>query len=198
MIKKKTPPALDLYFEKAQRWKDEINELRNIVLSCGLKEEKKWGKPCYTFQEKNIVIIHSFKDYCGLLFFKGVLMKDPHKILIMTGPNTRVGRKVTFTDMQSLIKIRTQLKDCVKEAIAIEKAGLVVPKDGRKELVLVPELQMKLDKLPALEKAFAALTPGRKRGYNIFFSEAKQSVTRDKRIERCLPQIMKGKGLNDR
>jgi uncharacterized protein YdeI (YjbR/CyaY-like superfamily) len=192
----KMNPRVDAYISKAKKWQPETEKLRSILLSCGLGEELKWGKPCYTFQGSNIIVIQGFKAYCALLFFKGVLLKDPHGILIKTGVNTRVGRQIRFNDVREIVKRETVLKAYIHQAIEVEKAGLKV--ELKNDPVPVPEeLKNKLGAIPALKTAFAALTPGRQRGYIFYFSAAKQSKTRESRIEKCMPQILKGKGLND-
>jgi uncharacterized protein YdeI (YjbR/CyaY-like superfamily) len=196
MKKNKTNPKVDAYLARAKKWRAETEKLRALILDCGLTEELKWGKPCYAFQEGNIVIIQGFKAFCALLFFKGVLLKDPNGILIKTGANTRVGRQIRFTNVREITGRETILKAYIREAIEVERAGLKV--DLKTDPEPVPqELQIKLDAIPALKTAFAALTPGRQRAYIFYFSGAKQSQTRAARIEKCMPQILKGKGLND-
>lgn len=196
MTKSRMNPRVDWYFNKAEKWKAESEKLRTILLGCGLAEELKWGKPCYRFEEKNIVIIQGFKAYCALLFFKGALLKDPNGILVKTGENTIVGRQVRFTDVREIVKMASVLKAYVSQAVEAEKSGLKldVPKT---ELKFPEELKSKLNENDALKKAFEALTPGRQRGYIFYFSQAKQSKTRESRIEKCIPQILKGKGFNE-
>jgi uncharacterized protein YdeI (YjbR/CyaY-like superfamily) len=189
-------PKVDAYLRKATQWQEESKQLRTILLDCGLTEELKWGKPCYAFQGSNVVIIQGFKEYCALLFFKGVLLKDPKGILIKTGENTRVGRQIRFTSVREIVAMKMVLKAYVSQALEVEKAGLKVNLEPS-PVAVTEELQKKLDKNAALKKAFTALTPGRQRGYIFYFSAAKQSTTREARIEKCLPQILKGKGLND-
>lgn len=194
--KGKTDPKVDAYFTKAKKWQEEMEKLRSIVLACGLTEELKWGKPCYAFEGNNVVIIQGFKEYCALLFFKGVLLKDPDGILVKTGENTRVGRQIRFTNVQEVVKLRSALKAYIHQAVEVEKAGLKV--DTKQDPEPIPEeLQKKFKESSKLKAAFEALTPGRQRGYIFFFSAAKQSKTRESRIEKCVPQILKGKGLND-
>ena len=189
-------PQVDGYLRKSKQWQEESKKLRSIALDCGLTEELKWGKPCYTFQESNIVIIQGFKAYCALLFFKGVLLKDPNGILQKTGENTRVGRQIRFTDVREIVKIETILKAYIDEAIEVEKTGLKVNLKKKPEPV-PEELQNKFDELPALKAAFAALTPGRQRAYIFYFSAAKQSKTRASRVDKWMRQILVGKGLDD-
>jgi uncharacterized protein YdeI (YjbR/CyaY-like superfamily) len=190
-------PKIDIFLSKASKWQNEMEKLRKIVLDCQLTEELKWGKPCYSFENSNIVIIQGFKDYCALLFFKGVLLNDPNGILIKTGENTVVGRQVRFTNVKEIVKMAPILKTYIYEAIEVEKSGLKVNVEKITSLVLPEEFQQKSDKMPALKKAFDALTPGRQRAYNIYFSAPKQSQTREARVEKCIPQILSGKGLND-
>jgi uncharacterized protein YdeI (YjbR/CyaY-like superfamily) len=187
---------VDKYLERAP-WRKETEQLRRILLDCQLSEELKWGKPCYAYQGTNLAIIQGFKAYCALLFFKGVLMKDPHKILVKTGVNTIVGRQIRFTDVREIIKMEPVLKAYIQHAIEIEKAGLKVSPPKNADVKMPTELQKRLDAAPALKTAFKALTPGRQRGYIFHISGAKQSKTREARIDKCLPQILKGKGLNE-
>jgi len=190
-------PKVDAFFSKATQWREEMKKLRMILLDCGLTEELKWSKPCYSFQNSNVVIIQGFKEYFALLFFKGVLLKDPHGILKKTGVNTRVGRQIRFTQPREMAGMEPILKAYVHQAIEVEKAGLKMNFKEPTELVLPEEFKNKLAENPALKTAFAALTPGRQRAYNYFFSAPKQSKTRESRVEKCLPQILKGKGLNE-
>jgi uncharacterized protein YdeI (YjbR/CyaY-like superfamily) len=191
-------PKVDKYLSNAKNWQKEMEKLRSIILECGLTEELKWGKPCYTFQDSNVVVIQGFKEYCALLFFKGVLLKNADGILVKTGENTRVGRQIRFTDVREIVKLKPILKSTIYEAIEVEKAGLKVKPPKSTELKLPEEFKNKLAESPALKTAFKALTPGRQRAYNIYFSQPKQSKTREARIEKCVKQILKGKGLNDR
>lgn len=172
-----------------------MEKLRTILLDCGLAEELKWGKPCYSFQNSNVVIIQPFKAYCALLFFKGVLLKDPGGILVKTGENTRVGRQIRLTSVREIVV--PVLKSYLHQAIEVEKAGLKVSAPNNAEIALPDELQKKLDENPALKAAFGALTPGRQRAYLYYFSAAKQSKTRESRIEKYARRILSGKGLND-
>lgn len=191
-------PKVDAYISKAKSWQEETEKLRMIILDCGLTEELKWGKPCYAFQKSNIVIIQGFKEYFALLFFKGVLLKDPKGILKKTGENTRVGRQIRFASAGEIVKMAPILKTYIYEAIEVEKAGLKVNAEKNTKLVFPEEFQKKLDKIPALKTAFNALTPGRQRAYIFYFSAPKQSKTRESRIEKCMRQMLNGKGLNDR
>jgi len=192
-------PKVDVYLSKVKKWQEEMEKLRMIVLDCGLTEELKWGKPCYSFQNSNIVIIQGFKEYCALLFFKGVLLNNPNGILVKTGENTRVGRQIRFTnDVREIVEMEPILKVYINQAIEVEKAGLKVDIKEKTELVFPEEFQTKLDENPALKAAFESLTPGRQRAYNFYFSQPKQSKTRESRVEKSVQQILNGKGLNDR
>lgn len=190
-------PNLDFYFTKAKKWQQEIEQLRMIVLDCGLTEELKWGCPCYTFQKSNIVLIHVFKEYCALLFFKGALLNDAHKILIQQTENVQAARQIRFTNVQEILELEPTLKACIYEAVEVEKAGLQVDFKKTAAFKISEEFQNKLDKFPALKTAFDALTPGRQRAYMLHFSQPKQSKTRESRVEKCMQQILDGKGLND-
>lgn len=190
-------PKVDFFFEKAKKWRDEFKKLRQICLDCGLTEELKWGKPCYTHQESNIVLIHGFKDYCALLFMKGALLKDRKGILIQQTENVQAARQIRFTNVRQILEMGATLKAYIKEAIAVEKAGLDVEYKKTSEFTVPEEFRNRLDESPALKKAFGALTPGRQRGYLLYFSAAKQSKTRQARIAKCEQQILNGKGLND-
>jgi|SRR6218665_348409 len=190
-------PKVDFYFHKAGKWQEEIEKLRAIVLGCGLEEELKWGCPCYTYKGSNIVLIHVFKEYCALLFFKGVLLKDAKRILIQQTENVQAGRQMRFTALSEIKKLERSIKTYVHEAVEVEKAGLKVPMKKTKEFSMPDEFKNKLDKMPALKTAFKALTPGRQRAYLLYFSQAKQEKTRESRIEKYIPQILAGKGLED-
>lgn len=190
-------PKVDFYFTKAKKWSGEIGKLRTIVLDCGLTEELKWGVPCYTFGKSNIVLIHVFKEYCALLFFKGALLKDTHAILVQQTANVQAARQVRFTSIQEIGRLEPTLKAYIYEAIEVEKAGLKVAFKKNTELRFPEEFQNKLDQTPALKTAFAALTPGRQRAYILYFSAAKGSKTRTSRVEKCIQPILAGKGLND-
>jgi uncharacterized protein YdeI (YjbR/CyaY-like superfamily) len=187
----------EFYFSKAKKWQAELKKLRTIILDCGLTEELKWGVPCYTFQESNIVLIHVFKEYCALLFFKGALLNDANGILIQQTKNVQSARQIRFTNVREIVKLKPILKAYIYEAIEVEKAGLKVPLKKTKEFSMPEEFQNKLNENPALKRAFKALTPGRQRGYLLYFSAPKQSKTRESRVEKCMQQILNGKGLND-
>ena len=189
-------PTVDFYFTKA-RWQEEINKLRMIVLDCGLTEELKWGVPCYTFQKANIVLLHVFKEYCALLFFKGALLNDVNGILIQQTQHVQAGRQIRFTNVREIAKLRPILKAYIYEAIEVEKAGLKVEFKKTAEFNIPEEFQNKLDKIPSLKKAFYALTPGRQRAYLFYFSAPKQSKTRESRVEKYKQQILNRMGLND-
>jgi uncharacterized protein YdeI (YjbR/CyaY-like superfamily) len=190
-------PKVDFFFNRAKKWHEEFEKLRMIILDCGLTEELKWGCPCYTFQKRNIILIHGFKEYCALLFFKGALLKDAKGILIQQTKNVQAARQIRFTDVREIVKLKSILKAYIKEAIAVEKAGLKVNYKKTSEFKIPEEFQKKLDEMPALKRAFYALTPGRQRGYLFYFSQPKQSKTRASRVEKCTQQILNGKGLND-
>ena len=190
-------PKVDQYLRRAKKWQKEMEKLRRISLGCGLTEELKWGKPCYTFQNSNIVLIHGFKEYCALLFFKGALLKDANGILIQQTENVQAARQIRFTNVREIVEMEPILKAYIYEAIEVEKAGLKVNFKKTSEFKIPEEFQKKLDETPALKKAFAALTPGRQRGYLFYFSQPKQSKTRESRVEKCKQQILNGKGLND-
>ncbi|SFD22518.1 Uncharacterized conserved protein YdeI, YjbR/CyaY-like superfamily, DUF1801 family [Chitinophaga sp. CF118] len=190
-------PKVDFYFSKAEKWQEELEQLRMVVLDCGLTEELKWRVPCYTFQNSNIVLIHVFKEYCALLFFKGTLLNDPNGILIQQTENVQAARQIRFTGIQEIVKMKSILKAYIYEAIEVEKSGLEVNFKKTAEFEIPEEFQKELDKTPALRTAFEALTPGRQRGYILYFSAPKQSKTRDSRIEKSMQQILEGKGLND-
>jgi uncharacterized protein YdeI (YjbR/CyaY-like superfamily) len=188
---------VDEFLSKAKKWKEEYEKLRNIVLDCELTEEFKWMHPCYTFEKKNIVLIHRFKEYCALLFHKGALLQDAHGILIQQTENVQAARQIRFNNVQEIVEMEPILKAYIHEAIEVEKAGLEVNFKKNTELKIPEELQYKLDEIPALKTAFEALTPGRQRAYILYFSEPKQSKTRESRVEKCMQQILNGKGLND-
>ena len=190
-------PKADFYFDKEKKWQKEIEKLRTIVLDCGLTEELKWGCPCYTHQDTNIVLIHTFKEYCALLFFKGALLKDTDGILIQQTKNVQAARQIRFTSLQEIVKLTRVLKTYIYQAIEVENAGLQVKLKKTTEYAIPEEFKKKLDKNAALKKAFHALTPGRQRGYILHFSAPKQAKTRESRVEKSIPDILKGKGLND-
>jgi uncharacterized protein YdeI (YjbR/CyaY-like superfamily) len=190
-------PKVDSFISKANQWQDEFKKLRMIVLDCGLTEELKWGVPCYTLEKSNVVLMHGFKEYCALLFVKGALLKDPKGILITQTENVQAARQVRFTSVQEIDELEPILKAYIHEAIEAEKAGLKVDYKKTTEFKVPEEFKNKLDEIPALKTAFYALTPGRQRAYLLYFSAPKQSETRKTRVEKLLPQILKGKGLND-
>jgi uncharacterized protein YdeI (YjbR/CyaY-like superfamily) len=197
MAKKNINPKVDFFFNKTQPWQEEYKKLRGIVLDCRLTEELKWGQPCYTLDEKNIVLIHGFKEYCALLFMKGALLKDPRGILIQQTENVQAARQIRFTHVQEIVKLEKTLKAYIHEAVEAEKSGLKVNLKKTSEFKMPEEFQKKLDENPALKNAFKALTPGRQRAYLLYFAAAKQSQTRESRIEKCRPRILQGQGLND-
>jgi uncharacterized protein YdeI (YjbR/CyaY-like superfamily) len=190
-------PQVDAFLSESTQWRKEFEKLRLIALACPLTEELKWGKPCYTFQDGNVVLIHGFKEYCALLFFKGALLKDANGILIQQTENVQAGRQIRFTHVREIVKLKSVLKGYIQEAIEVEKAGLKVNYKKTSDFKIPEELQNKLDEIPALKTAFAALTPGRQRAYLFYISAAKQSKTRESRIAKCMPQILQGKGLDD-
>ena len=190
-------PKVDFFFDKADKWKEEFKKLRTIVLDCGLNEELKWGHPCYTHKEKNIVLIHGFKEYCALLFFKGALLKDGKGILIRQTEDVQAARQIRFTNVEEIIEKASILKTYVRQAVEVEKAGLKVILKKASEYKIPQEFQDKLDQIPALKSAFYDLTPGRQRAYLFYFSQPKQSKTRESRVEKCLDLILDGMGLND-
>ncbi|PRB04948.1 hypothetical protein CQ046_06645 [Chryseobacterium sp. MYb7] len=190
-------PKVNFFFNDAKQWKKEFEKLRTIALSTELVEDLKWGCPCYTYERKNIFLIHGFKEYCALLFFKGALMKDPDHILIQQSKNVQAARQIRFTDVDQINDLEKILQAYMFEAVEIEESGAKVEMKKTKEFEMTEEFQSKLDQDPALKEAFKALTPGRQRAYLLHFSSAKQSKTREARIEKCIPQIMDGIGLND-
>ncbi|HEY5982730.1 MAG TPA: YdeI/OmpD-associated family protein [Anaerolineales bacterium] len=193
---KTTNPKVDAYIRQAKEWQDEFKELRRIALASPLTEDVKWGQPCYTYEGRNVAILQGFKDYCAIMFFKGTLLKDPRHILQAPGAS-QVARQARFTDVQGIRKLEPVLKAYLLEAIEVEKAGSKVSLKKTSDFAVPEEFQAKLDKSPALKKAFDALTPGRQRGYLFYFADAKQSATRAARVEKCIPRILKGRGLND-
>ncbi|MCB9000101.1 MAG: YdeI/OmpD-associated family protein [Bacteroidales bacterium] len=190
-------PKVDKFLNRTEAWREEFEKLRSILLDCNLTEEFKWGNPCYTYHNSNIVLIHGFKEYCALLFFKGALLNNDRGILIRQSENVQSARQIRFTNIQEINSLETELKACIYEAIEVEKAGLKVNFKKTTEFAVAEEFQNKLDEIPALKMAFEALTPGRKRAYLLYFSSPKQSKTRESRVEKCIPQILRGKGLND-
>jgi len=190
-------PKVDFYFNKAEKWQEELDKLRMIALDCQLSEELKWGCPCYTLQNSNVVLIHAFKDYCAFLFFKGALMHDEHGLLIQQTENVQAGRQIRFSNIGQIVELEPILKAYIYEAVEVEKAGLKVEFKKTTEYNVPEEFQQKLDELPVLRTAFEALTPGRQRAYLFYFSQPKQSKTRESRVEKYIPQILSGKGLDD-
>jgi uncharacterized protein YdeI (YjbR/CyaY-like superfamily) len=190
-------PKVDFFFNKAKKWQEEFEKLRSLILECGLTENLKWGCPCYSFEKSNIVLIHGFKDYCALLFFKGVLLDDSEGILVQQTENVQAARQFRFTSIRDIYDMEPIVKAYVHEAVEVEKAGLKVKLKKTSEYTIPEEFQKKLDTIPALKKAFYALTPGRQRGYILHFSAAKQAKTRSSRVEKYMQQILDGKGLDD-
>ncbi len=188
---------VDFFFDKATKWQKEYKKLKTIILDCGLTEELKWGCPCYTFDNRNIVLIHGFKEYCAVLFFKGALLSDTENILIRQTENVQVARQIRFINVQEIDKMEKMLKAYIYEAIEVEKAGLKVNLKKTTEFIIPEEFQKKLDKNRALKTAFNALSPGRQRAYIFYFSQPKLSKTRESRIEKYIMQILNGKGLDD-
>jgi len=197
MAPSRTNPEVDEYLRTIKKWQEESKKLRKIVLDCGLTEESKWGKPCYTFQNSNVVIIQGFKEYCALLFCKGALLKDAHGILIQQTENVQAARQIRFTSLRQIVEMGPIVKAYIQEAVAAEKAGLEVNYKETSEFTMPEELQNKLRELPALKTAFESLTPGRQRGYILYFSAPKQSKTRESRIAKYTQKILDGKGLDD-
>jgi len=192
----KTNPKVEFFFKKG-KWQEEFEKLRAIVLGCDLTEELKWGCPCYTFEKRNIVLMHGFKEYCALLFFKGALLKDPEGILIQQTDNVQSARQIRFTSAREIVKMKKTLKAYILEAIEVEKAGAKVNLKQTAEFKMPTEFESKLQEDPVLKKAFSSLTPGRQRGYLLYFAAPKQSKTRAARVEKHRQQILNGKGLND-
>lgn len=197
MTNSRTNPKVDEFLSKAKKWKEEFEKLRTIILDCELTEDFKWMHPCYTYNNKNVVLIHGFKEYCALLFHKGALLQDAHGILIQQTENVQAARQIRFTNVQEINELENILNAYIHEAIEIEKAGLKVDVNKNIELNIPEELQNKFDEIPALKTAFEALTPGRQRAYTLYFSQAKQSKTRESRVEKYVQKILDGKGLKD-
>ncbi len=191
-------PKVDALLRTTGKWREEFERLRMIVLDCGPTEELKWGVPCYTFQERNVVLIHGFKEYCALLFFKGALLRDTRGILVRQTANVQAGRQIRFSSVREIVKMRPILQAYIKEAIAVERAGLKVNLKRTADFEKPEEFQSRLDASPALKSAFEALTPGRQRAYILYFSAPKRSETRSSRVEKSTRRILNGKGLNDR
>lgn len=190
-------PKVDFFFNKTSKWQQEYALLRKIILQTELSEELKWGCPCYTFQKTNVVLIHGFKEYCALLFHKGALLKNTDALLIQQTENVQAARQIRFTSLQQIKDMESTLKSYIYEAIEVERAGLKVELKKTSEFNIPDEFRQVLDEYVELKTAFEALTPGRQRGYLLHFSQPKQSKTRESRIEKCIPQILEGKGLND-
>jgi uncharacterized protein YdeI (YjbR/CyaY-like superfamily) len=190
-------PKVDWFFNKDSKWQEEYEQLRTIILACGLTEELKWGCPCYTFQKNNVVLIHGFKDYCALLFMKGALLHDANSMLIQQTENVQSARQIRFTSLREIMELETVLKTYIFEAIEVEKAGLKVALKKTTDYKIPEEFQQVLDNMPELKTAFEALTAGRQRGYLFHFSAPKQAKTREARIEKYIPKILIGKGLED-
>lgn len=191
-------PKVDKFINGTKRWQEEVVKLRKIALDCNLIEDFKWGHPCYTFEDSNIVLIHGFKDYCAFLFFKGALLDDTHNILVQQTENTQAARQIRFTGAEDISELEPVLKSYIYQAVEVERAGLKVTLKKTKEYNIPEEFQVKLDNDPGLKKAFYGLTPGRQRGYILYFSGAKQSKTRESRVEKFTQKILEGKGLKDR
>jgi len=189
-------PKVDAILRQEKKWRDEFEALRAIALDCDLAENLKWYQPCYTLDGKNVVLIHGFKEYCAMMFFKGALLKDPKHLLVAPGQH-QAARQIRFTSLQEIVKMKAVVKAYILEAIAVEKAGLKVKLKKTSDFKIPEEFQKKLDETPALKAAFQALTPGRQRGYIFHISQPKQSKTREARVEKCAPLILNGKGLND-
>ncbi|MGV2099509.1 YdeI/OmpD-associated family protein [Rhizobium sp. 21-4511-3d] len=192
-----TNPKVDAYFSRRDSWQEEFTRLRRILLDTGLSEDLKWGEPCYTLNGANIVLIHGFKDYCALLFFKGALMTDTARVLIQQTKNVQAARQIRFTNADEISGMENVLKAYVAEAAEIERSGAKIDFKGTDEFAVPEEFQAKIDSTPSLKTAFEALTPGRQRAYLLHFAQPKQAKTRESRIEKAMPQILAGKGLND-
>jgi uncharacterized protein YdeI (YjbR/CyaY-like superfamily) len=190
-------PKVDAFLRREEKWRDEFTQLRRIILDCGLTEELKWGVPCYAYENNNIVLIHGFKEYCAILFVKGALLTDAMRILIQQTENVQSARQIRFTNADEIVEMEHILKAYIKEAVDAEKAGLKVDYKKTVEFNMPEEFKSKLDDNSALKSAFEALTPGRQRAYLLYFSSPKQSKTREARVEKYIPQILRGKGLND-
>lgn len=190
-------PKVDAFIRRAKKWQKEFEQLRSIILDCQLTEELKWGVPCYNYEGKNVVLMHGFKEYCAILFVKGVLLKDAQGILVIQTENTQVARQIRFTNVQEIVDREAILKAYIREAIEVEKAGLKADLKKTAEFKVPVEFQSKLDEIPALKTAFHALTPGRQRAYLLYFDQPKLSKTREARVEKYMQYILDGKGLND-
>ena len=190
-------PKVDEFLRKVPKWQAEMEKLRRITLDCSLTEDFKWGKPCYTFENNNVVLIHAFKEYCAILFFKGALLQDPHGVMVSQTENVQAGRQIRFTYLKEIEELETVIKAYIYEAIEVEKAGLKVDFKKAAEFAIPEELRNKFDEDSALKAAFETLTPGRQRAYILYFSEPKQAKTREARVQKYLQHILGGKGLND-
>ena len=190
-------PKVDFYFDKNENWQKEIEKMRSIVLDCGLEEELKWGCPCYRYNDTNVVLIHVFKEYCAFLFFKGALLNDPEGILVQQTENVQAARQMRFTNLKEIVRLEAAIKAYIYEAIEVEKAGLKVTLKKTAEFKMPEEFEKRLNKNKALRTAFESLTPGRQRAYLLHFSSAKQAKTRESRIEKYIPQILEGRGIDD-
>ena len=193
----RTSPKVDAFLGRTQEWREEFEALRAVILGCGLAEELKWGQPCYAFEGRNVVLMHGFKDYCALLFMKGALLKDPNGILIQQTENVQSARQIRFTTSGEITQLEPALKAYILEAISVEKAGAKIARKTTADFPVADEFRDKLDARPELKAAFQALTPGRQRGYLLYFAAAKQAKTRDARVEKCIPLILAGKGIDD-
>ena len=190
-------PKVDEFLRKVPKWQAEMEKLRRITLDCSLTEDFKWGKPCYTFENNNVVLIHAFKEYCAILFFKGALLQDPHGVMVSQTENVQAGRQIRFTYLKEIEELETVIKAYIYEAIEVEKAGSKVDFKKASEFAIPEELRNKFDEDSALKAAFETLTPGRQRAYILYFSEPKQAKTREARVQKYLQHILGGKGLND-
>lgn len=197
MTEQKMNPKVNFFFNKAEKWQEAFTQLRRIVLDCGLTEELKWGQPCYTLENSNIVLMHGFKEYCALLFMKGALLPDPNGLLIQQTENVQAARQIRFTNVQQIIELEPVLQRYIEEAIAVEKAGLTVELKKTEDFPMPEEFINKLEEVPGLQDAFEALTPGRQRAYLLYFAAPKQAKTRVSRIEKCIQPIFEGRGLTD-
>ena len=190
-------PKVDEFLRKVPKWQAEMEKLRRITLDCSLTEDFKWGKPCYTFENNNVVLIHAFKEYCAILFFKGALLQDPHGVMVSQTENVQAGRQIRFTYLKEIEELETVIKAYIYEAIEVEKAGSKVDFKKASEFAIPEELRNKFDEDSALKAAFETLTPGRQRAYILYFSEPKQAKTREARVQKYMQHILSGKGLND-
>lgn len=190
-------PKVDFFFTKAEKWQEEFAQLRRIILDCGLTEELKWGVPCYTLQDKNVVLIHGFKEYCAMLFIKGALLQDAQGLLIQQTANVQAARQIRFTTVGEILALEPTVKAYIAEAVAVENAGLQVPYKKTAEFDMPEEFLKQMEETPSLQDAFEALTPGRQRGYLLYFSQPKQAKTRMARVEKYVQHILNGKGLDD-